>query len=124
MTKKNYDNKGRLRNKMMSFRMSPEEAEMLNRKIALSGKTKQDYIIGCILEKEIKVQGNPYVFRSLKNELNKFIRLYGTPIQNEDEEMIVWVLETIIAMRTKETTGLQQNQSLLKCKPHTSHLKF
>lgn len=50
----------------MSFRMSPEEAEMLNRKIALSGKTKQDYIIGCILEKEIKVQGNPYVFRSLK----------------------------------------------------------
>ena len=106
MTKKIYDNKGRLRNKMMSFRMSPEEAEMLNRKIALSGKTKQDYIIGCILEKEIKVQGNPYVFRSLKNELNKFIRLYGTPIQNEDEEMIVWVLETIIAMRTKETTGI------------------
>ena len=32
--------------------MSEEENELLNRKVALSGKTKQDYIIGSILEKK------------------------------------------------------------------------
>lgn len=99
---KNYDNKGRLRNKVVAFRMSEEENELLNRKVALSGKTKQDYIIGSILEKEITVQGNPYVFRSLKDELVRFVNIYGTPIQDDDEEMMIWVLEMILAMRTKE----------------------
>ena len=99
---KNYDNKGRLRNKVVAFRMSEEENELLNRKVFLSGKTKQDYIIGSILEKEITVQGNPYVFRSLKDELVRFVNIYGTPIQDDDEEMMIWVLEKILAMRTKE----------------------
>ena len=100
--RKTYDNKGRLRNKVVAFRMSEEENELLNRKVALSGKTKQDYIIGSILEKEITVQGNPYVFRSLKDELVRFVNIYGTPIQDDDEEMMIWVLEMILAMRTKE----------------------
>ena len=102
MSRKNYDNKGRLRNKLVSFRMSEEENKLLNRKVALSGKTKQDYILGSILEKEITVQGNPYVFRSLKEELVRFVNIYGTPIQDDDEEMMIWVLEMILAMRTKE----------------------
>ena len=38
MSRKNYDNKGRLRNKVVAFRMSEEENELLNRKVFLSGK--------------------------------------------------------------------------------------
>lgn len=106
MSKKNCDRKGRLRSKVVAFRMSEEESEMLDRKIALSGMTKQDYIVGCVLDKEIKVQGNPYVFRSLHNELVNFVKAYGTPIQYDDEEMMVWVLEMIIAMRTKESSNI------------------
>ena len=64
MSRKNYDNKGRLRNKVVAFRMSEEENELLNRKVALSGKTKQDYIIGSNLDKDLEVPGNPYVYRS------------------------------------------------------------
>ena len=67
MSKKRYDRNGRIRNKVVAFRMSEEENQMLDRKVALSGLTKQDYIIGCILDKEITVYGNPYVFRSLHN---------------------------------------------------------
>ena len=52
--------------------MSEEENRILDRKVALSGMTKQDYIVDCILNKEIIVHGNPYVFRSLKNELIQF----------------------------------------------------
>ena len=50
MSRKNLDQKGRVRGKIVSFRVSPEEWEMLNRKVALSGHTKQDYIISSILE--------------------------------------------------------------------------
>lgn len=106
MSEKNCDRKGRFRGKVVSFRMSKEENEILDRKIALSGMTKQDYIIGCVLDKEIKIQGNPYVFRSLHNELVNFVKAYGTPIQYDDEEMMVWVLEMIIAMRTKDSSSI------------------
>lgn len=102
MSRKNSDQKGRIRGKIISFRVSPEEWEMLNRKVALSGHTKQDYIISSILEKKIAVYGNPYVFRNLKEELIKFTSLYGTQISEEDEEMMVWTLKMIIAMKSKD----------------------
>lgn len=102
MSRKNLDQKGRIRGKIVSFRVSPEEWEMLNRKVALSGHTKQDYIISSILEKKIAVYGNPYVFRNLKEELIKFTSLYGTQISEEDEEMMVWTLKMIIAMKSKD----------------------
>lgn len=43
----------------------------------MSGLTKQDFIVNSLLGKEIAVYGNPYVFRSLQDELIKFIKLYG-----------------------------------------------
>ena len=42
------------------------------------------------------------MFRSLYNELVRFVKMYGTPIRDDDEEMMIWVLEMILAMRTKE----------------------
>lgn len=102
MSKKNLDRKGRFRNKIVSVRMSEEEAKLLDRSVLLSGLTKQDYIINSILDKEIAVYGSPYVFRSLHDELVHFAKLYGTSIDSDDEEMMVWVLEMILAMRSKD----------------------
>ena len=76
MSKKNLDRKGRFRNKIVSVRMSEEEAKLLDRRVLLSGLTKQDYIINSILDKEIAVYGSPYVFRSLHDELVHFAKLY------------------------------------------------
>ena len=42
MSAKNLDQRGRLRNKIVALRMSPEENEMLNAAVAISGLTKQD----------------------------------------------------------------------------------
>lgn len=88
--------------KIVSFRVSNEEAEMLNRKVALSGHTKQDYINSSILNKEIAVYGSPYVFRSLHDELIRFTSLYGTMVSEDDEEMMIWVLKMILAMKSKK----------------------
>ncbi len=53
MSHKNNDRQGRWRNINVSFRVSPGEDEMLERKVSLSGKTKQDYIIDTLLDKTI-----------------------------------------------------------------------
>ena len=41
---KNLDSKGRWRNKIVAFRVSPEEAEQIDASVRLSGLSKQDYI--------------------------------------------------------------------------------
>ena len=69
MSAKNLDTKGRFRSVTVGFRVSPEEGDLLDRMVALSGLTKQDYIIDRLLNREIIVQGNPKVFKALKHQL-------------------------------------------------------
>lgn len=103
MSKKNLDRKGRFRNKIVSVRMSEEEAKLLDRRVLLSGLTKQDYIINSILGKEIAVYGNPYVFKNLYDELMHLIEMYGIEVENDDDEEIIAItLQMILAMRKKE----------------------
>ena len=45
MSAKNLDQKGRHRNKIVAFRVSPEEDALIERAVHLSGLTKQDFII-------------------------------------------------------------------------------
>lgn len=63
------DRQGRWRNKTVAFRMSPEENEVLEAKVKLSGLTKQDYIIKRLLGHEIKVIGNQRVYKALRNQM-------------------------------------------------------
>ena len=69
MSAKNLDRQNRWRNKTIAFRMSPEEAEQLDVNVRLSGLSKQDYLIQRALQKEIKVVGNPRVYKALKNTM-------------------------------------------------------
>ena len=69
MSLKNCDNKNRWRSKTVGFRVSPEEDEQINRYVKLSGLTKQDYITRRLTCKEVVVQGNPRVFKALRDQL-------------------------------------------------------
>lgn len=69
MSAKNLDRQNRWRNKTVAFRMSPEEAEQLDVNVRLSGLSKQDYLIQRALQREIKVIGNPRVYKALKNTM-------------------------------------------------------
>lgn len=66
MSEKRMDAKNRWRNVVVAFRMSPEEAEELNVKVALSGLSKQDYIIQSLLHHEIKVVAGKKVARKME----------------------------------------------------------
>ena len=69
MSLKNRDNKNRWRNKTVAFRVSPEEDEQIETAVRLSGLTKQDYITRRLMCRDVVVQGNPRVYKALRNEL-------------------------------------------------------
>lgn len=69
MSLKNRDNKNRWRNKTVAFRVSPEEDEQIEAAVRLSGLTKQDYITRWLLCRDVVVQGNPRVYKALRNEM-------------------------------------------------------
>lgn len=69
MSLKNKDDHNRWRNKTVAFRVSPKEWEQIERYVQLSGLTKQDYITRRLTEKNIIVQGNPRVYKALRNNL-------------------------------------------------------
>lgn len=77
MSEKNLDPQGRMRSKTVAFRMSPEEADLLQRYADMSGMTKQDYLISRVLQREVTVIPNKrmqlymeenmlYVFKELR----------------------------------------------------------
>lgn len=69
MSLKVYDGHGRWRSKTVAFRISPEEEELLETAVRLSGLTKQDYMIRRLQCRDVVVQGNPRVYKALRNEL-------------------------------------------------------
>lgn len=69
MSLKNLDSQGRWRNKTVAFRVSPEEDAQLECFVQLSGLTKQDYITRRLLCQDVVVQGNPRVYKALRNQL-------------------------------------------------------
>ncbi len=70
MSAKNIDKHNRFRSITVGFRVSPEEQEELNRAVALSGLPKQEYCYRKCMNREIIVQGNPKVYKALKEQLN------------------------------------------------------
>ena len=69
MSLKNRDNHNRWRNKTVAFRVSPEEDTQIEIFVKLSGLTKQDYITRRLTYKDGVVQGNPRVYKALRDQL-------------------------------------------------------
>ena len=74
MSAKNLDKHNRFRNRQVAFRLSPEEADLLDTYVKLSGLTKQDYITRRLLAQDVVVQGNPRVFKALRNQLDEILQ--------------------------------------------------
>ena len=68
MSEKSLDNAGRWRNRVVAFRVSEKEAEMINRLVSASGMSKQDYIMTRLTNKELVVEGSIRTFSGLKTQ--------------------------------------------------------
>ena len=107
MSAKNLDKKNRWRNKIVSFRMSPEEAQQLDTYVRLSGLNKQDYLINRALQREIVVMGNPRVYKALKTEMTKIItelmRMSKKELSDEQLEVLHQITNTLKGLKEGDT---------------------
>ncbi len=93
---KSLDAKGRWRNRNVGFRVSEEEAKLLDNLVELSGLAKQDYILRRLLNREVVVQGNPKVFKALKNQMTQiYEELKRLESVSDDNEELLIVVEMV-----------------------------
>lgn len=77
MSKKARDGQGRWRSKTVAFRISPEENELLEGFVRLSGISKQAYIIQRVLDREVTVIPNPRVHKALRGKMEELCEVLG-----------------------------------------------
>ena len=96
MSAKNLDSHKRWRNITVGFRVSAEENELINKAVALSGLPKQEYCYRRCLEQDIVVQGNPRVFKALRNEIaNVLTELKRIETLTEEHDELLQLIELI-----------------------------
>ena len=70
MTAKSKDKYDRYRSKTVAFRVSPEEAEQIDKFVSVSGLSKQDYLTRRVLQQEVTVIGSSRVYKALQDQMN------------------------------------------------------
>lgn len=108
MSVKNLDNNKRWRNITVGFRVSPEENELINRAVALSGLSKQEYCYRKCIERDVVVQGNPRVYKALRNELAAVLadlkRLETVTAENDELlQLIELITVTLYGLKGDDT---------------------
>ena len=107
MSEKRLDAKNRWRNVVVAFRMSPEEAQELNMKVSLSGLSKQDYIIQCLLKHEIRVVGGMKVAKKVQVHLDTILEELQTldEADRDVEELLVPLKHVLDILQSDEKGG-------------------
>ena len=109
MSEKLLDHKGRWRNRTVAFRVSPEEAELIDREVALSGLTKQDYITRRLLNRDVVVNGKPRVYKALRNQMAEMLeelrRIESYSDENEELLYTIWMIADIMG-------GMKQSENV------------
>ena len=88
----------------MAFRVSDEENAQIDLAVKLTGLTKQDYITRRLLDKDVVVQGNPRVYKALRNQfaavLDELRRIEaGTGVDDELLDTINLIASIMDGMR-------------------------
>lgn len=93
--KEKESNINRKRNKILNFRVSEEEYDLICKKIELSGLKKQDYFIGMLSNTMINIVPDYRLADSISKEifqLAKVIKKYGK-LDGENSDILLYVLE-------------------------------
>ena len=109
MSLKNRDKHNRWRNKTVAFRVSPEEDTQIETFVKLSGLTKQDYITRRLTGKDVVVQGNPRVYKALRDQLaavlDELRRIEAGGINDELLDVIEMIAAIMGGMKEENAYG-------------------
>ena len=96
MSAKNLDKHNRFRSITVGFRVSPEENEHINKFVAVSGLSKQEYCYRRCMQQDIVVNsGNPRVYKALKNNLAEVLEKLKNKKEVTDEMLEIIELITV-----------------------------
>ena len=110
MSLKNRDEHNRWRNHTVGFRVSPEEDKQIETYVRLSGLTKQDYITRRLTHRDIVVQGNPRVFKALRNQLADVLTELqrieaGGEVNDELLDLIEMIADILGGLKGEDNNG-------------------
>ena len=109
MSLKNRDKHNRWRNKTVAFRVSPEEDAQIETFVKLSVLTKQDYITRRLTGKDVVVQGNPRVYKALRDQLaavlDELRRIEAGGINEELLDVIEMIAAIMDGMKEENAYG-------------------
>ena len=102
------DHKGRWRNVNIAFRVSPEEEVKIRTAAKLAGLTRQEYVIQRVLNGNVLVQGNPKVFKALRDQLTATLaELHRLDSGSEVSEELTDTIRLIAAIMA----GMKEDES-------------
>lgn len=95
--------KNRKRNRILNFRVSKEEYDLINKKIAISGLKKQDYFIQMLLNHEVKLVIDYRLSDNIAKEifqLAKVIKKFGK-LNDDEAYILIYILEIYEEIKKK-----------------------
>lgn len=95
----------RKRNKIISFRATEEEANLLDEKVKISGLTKQDYLISSLLSSTVSIKADYRLEDKFSLEvfrLAKLIKKYGK-LEDEDQEILRFLIEIYYEIKKEKS---------------------
>lgn len=91
--------KNRKRNVIMNLRVSPEEKQLIDERIVLSGLMRSEYFINSCLDQEIHVTGNIRTFDAIKKRMELIDKhLCNISISEELDLEILESLRTVLEL--------------------------
>ncbi|MBF1082844.1 MULTISPECIES: plasmid mobilization protein [Bacillota] len=93
--KKIKNEKNRKRNRILNFRVSQEEYDLINKQVEISGLSKQDYFIQLLGEHKINITADYRVLDAIAKEifqLARVIKKFGK-LDEEAQDILLYVLE-------------------------------
>ena len=93
--KKIKNEKNRKRNRILNFRVSQEEYDLINKQVEISGLSKQDYFIQLLGERKINITADYRVLDAIAKEifqLARVIKKFGK-LNVEEQDILLYVLE-------------------------------
>lgn len=103
MSEMNLDQHGRRRNVTIAFRVSPEEAKLIDAQVAMSGMTKHDYITARLLNRKVTVVPSSRLQKALREHIDAAYRELrrirdGTGVSPELEATLEILAKTFAAL--------------------------
>jgi hypothetical protein len=118
VSQKALDKHGRWRSVSVGFRMSPEEAALLDAKVAASGLAKQDYITSRLLERDVTVLPSSRLQKGLAQQMNAVYRELrrieqGAELSSELEELVALLAREFLALGMEDRASDTEAEAAL-----------